>query len=273
VLWDLMKMRPVSNFQRTKGEVLAAIVTDDSHHVVSAETDNTLTSWDTKSGKETGSFVAHNHSFASAAFTADGKLAVSGNSDGTITLWDLAETKELSSVSVRTDQAFAEPVRAVAICNGGGMVVSGTDRNSFAAWNPAANGASLLRVGEPIHEVFVTSVALSKRCDVALSGSMDGSVTLWDLKQGKQLHQFTGPQGEVTAVAFSPDGSMILAGSTDSTLLMWKKASGALIDKIDLSTSSDYPLSLAFAPDGKSFLVGTARGVVLQFELLGFGPR
>src|SRR5262249_55666104 len=59
------------------------------------------------------------------------------------------------------------------------------------------------------------------------SGSMDGTVRLWDLPSGKELGrlgkevpQFAG-RGWVLAVAFSPDGRTLVSGGLDETAHVW----------------------------------------------------
>jgi len=39
------------------------------------------------------------------------------------------------------------------------------------------------------------------------------------------------------------------------------------VDRIDIASSADVPLGLAFSRDGRFLIVGTKRGVVLWFEL------
>ena len=58
-------------------------------------------------------------------------------------------------------------------------------------------------------------VAFSPDGRLALSGSNDNTLRLWDLALGKQLRSFTGNWNSVSSVAFSPDGRFALSGTCD----------------------------------------------------------
>src|SRR5262249_4698069 len=60
------------------------------------------------------------------------------------------------------------------------------------------------------------SVALSPDGHRAVSGSMDGSVHVWDLDTGKELRRLAGHQGSWdTVTGFLPDGHRVLSGGLD----------------------------------------------------------
>jgi WD40 repeat protein len=57
---------------------------------------------------------------------------------------------------------------------------------------------------------------------LAASGSgAQPTVRIWDAASGKEVHRFTGHEGEVTNLAFSPDGRRLASGSMDTTILIW----------------------------------------------------
>ncbi|HEX4589900.1 MAG TPA: hypothetical protein VH120_08235, partial [Gemmataceae bacterium] len=53
------------------------------------------------------------------------------------------------------------------------------------------------------------------------TGAWDGSIVLWDVATGKQVHEFAGHRARVLSLAFSPDGKRLASGSEDTTVLMW----------------------------------------------------
>jgi WD40 repeat protein len=117
------------------------------------------------------------------------------------------------------------------------------------------------------HDVQVTAVAGSNDARRALSGDKSGLVKVWDLQGSSLIKQLRHEPGKaITAVAFSPDGRIAVTASEDGTVGLWDGSSGDLIGCIDLATSTDHPTSLAFA-ERRALLVGTARGVVLRFEI------
>jgi WD40 repeat protein len=67
----------------------------------------------------------------------------------------------------------------------------------------------------------VHSVAFSPDGKTLASGSLDGTVKLWDAQAGQELATLKGHTGEVHSVAFSPDGKTLASASWDNTVKLW----------------------------------------------------
>jgi WD40 repeat protein len=62
-------------------------------------------------------------------------------------------------------------------------------------------------------------IALSPDGGILAAGAR--KIHVWDLKTGKEIHQFDGHRAEVTSLAFSPDMRRLVSASKDSTALVW----------------------------------------------------
>jgi len=71
------------------------------------------------------------------------------------------------------------------------------------------------------HKGHVTSVAISRDGNYAVSGSGDKSIKIWELKTGKVLRTLSGHEGSVYFVAISPDEEFIASCSYDGTIRVW----------------------------------------------------
>ena len=105
------------------------------------------------------------------------------------------------------------------------------------------------------HSSGVNAVAFSPDGKLALSGSDDKTLKLWEIKSGREIRSFTGHSDSVWTVAFSPDGKLALSGSLDKTLKLWEVSSGHEIRSFT-GHSSDVN-AVAFSPDGKLALSGS----------------
>eukprot|EP00960_Hanusia_phi_P016832 495533-Hanusia_phi.AAC.1 len=72
-----------------------------------------------------------------------------------------------------------------------------------------------------VHECEDVSlpICLSMSCDgnKIVTGSVDGTVRVWDVKKGKCLKVFSGHNDRVNSVSMSGDGRRVASGSEDGT--------------------------------------------------------
>jgi RNA polymerase sigma factor (sigma-70 family) len=101
-----------------------------------------------------------------------------------------------------------------------------TDRTAQDS-DPLPAGA-LMRFGSPRlrHGQAIGALAFSKDGKKLASGSLDMTVSLWELPSGKELRRITQVDGYVTCVALSPDGKVIGAGYQAHGFFLWDAATG-----------------------------------------------
>ncbi len=203
----------------------------------------------------------HNlNAITSVEFSPDGKLVASASYFGqAASVWDvstayLLRTTKLHTINI-SDIAFApDNVHLACGCSEGDIRILDVTRDQEArslSENNAALGVAFgpegsflatalkdrtvtireLATGQVIrtlrgHTGLVRSVALRKDGDRAASSGDDGTVRVWDVATGKELHtlRHTAP---VFSVAFSPDGKLIASASDDKTVKLWDADSGA----------------------------------------------
>jgi WD40 repeat protein len=97
------------------------------------------------------------------------------------------------------------------------------------------------------------------------SGSLDGTVRLWDVVGG-EVRVMEGP-GAVTAVAFSPDRKHVTSAGTDGAVWVWSLDGG---ERLVQRGHREAVAAVAWSPDGK--LVASA-GDDLDLRLWEPGKR
>lgn len=115
------------------------------------------------------------------------------------------------------------------------------------------------------HTDSVLSVAFTPDGRLAVSGSADRTLIVWNVETGEIVRQLQGQTDSVSSVAVSPDGALALSGSFDGTLALWDLATGELLRQLMGHTNSVY--SVAFSPDGRFAVSGSADNTLRLWDL------
>ena len=82
------------------------------------------------------------------------------------------------------------------------------------------------------HTAHVFSLDLSPAGNVLVTGSVDETVRLWDVRRGTCMNVLPAHSDPVTSVRFSPDGTVVCSGSYDGLVRLWSVATGACLRTI-----------------------------------------
>ncbi len=129
----------------------------------------------------------------------------------------------------------------------------GTVRKVFAQ----QPGASTAIETVPNVRNAARSLAFSSDGLLALSGSSNGSVDIWDVRSGRLIRTLSGHRNEILAVAFMSDGRQVMSASSDNTVKLWDTATGRLLRSVQLAGQTDSLMAMAISPDGSRILSGT----------------
>lgn len=200
----------------------------------------TIQLWDLATGMRTHDLAAGKDLGCCLAISPDGKTLVSTDKDHLVQ-WDTSTGKE-------TCRWHAHNYCICLSFSPDGKTLASGSSNTVQLWE-AATGKEILPalIG---HQGGVTSLSVSAMGDILATASSDRTIRIWDLKTGKQTHQWEGSAG----VALSPDGKRFASGSLRDV------QTGKVIHKLDPRVSAN----LAFSPDGKGLASG---GHSISFEL------
>jgi WD40 repeat protein len=114
------------------------------------------------------------------------------------------------------------------------------------------------------HTGQVDCMAVSADGKLLLTGGLDATLRLWDVKTGKELQQFKDQPGGVWCVDLSADGKRALSSAgmvekdgqwvfgTDFSIQLWDLEAGKVLRKLEGHTKE--VRSVVFSPDGKQAL-------------------
>ncbi len=87
------------------------------------------------------------------------------------------------------------------------------------------------------HTASVNAVAVTPDEQQAISASADGTLRVWDLKNGQSLRTLQGHTAPVNAVTVTPDGQQAVSASADGTLRVWDLKSGQSLTTLEGHTA------------------------------------
>ena len=274
-IWDNITGEEIANLSGHKDTVLSVAYSPDGTHIVSGSNDGTVRIWDAITGEETAVLSGHEQGVTSVAYSSDGTRIVSGGVDETVRVWDaeMGEERFILSGYVYGVWSVAYSPDGTHIAWGGGVDETAWIRAAETLTEKVVPRAFMVRIwdteksGETVvlrHENFVWSVAYNPDGKSIASGSIDGTVQIWDAITGEEMVKLRGHEEGVMSVAYSSDGTRIASGSVDGTVLIWDAETGE--EMVKLHGHEEGVWSVAYSPDGTNIASGSIDGTVLIWD-------
>jgi len=102
------------------------------------------------------------------------------------------------------------------------------------------------------HAQYITCSDLSDNGELAVTGSGDNSIILWDAINGKQIRTFNVHYKSIRSVNFNPNNSLIISTSKDNSLKVIDVKTGQIKHAITFSKQTIY--NAYFSQDGSKFI-------------------
>jgi WD40 repeat protein len=232
------------------GPIFAMAISADGKALASAGYDGAIRIWDLKIGKELRAIPGRRGNTRSIAFSPDGKLVAAAGAEKSARIWD-AHTGKL----VRELSADLESIASVAFSLDGKTVACGGGfLQHVILLFDLANGnvrRSMTLTGDAREKAWSVVRALAFSTDGKLLAAANGNntVSVCDVKAGKEVLHFDGHEEGVFSVAWAPDGKTLLTAGGDNTLRLWKIPTGERIR--EFHGHEDWVTAAAFSPTGR----------------------
>ena len=298
-LWDVENGQNLATFKGIAPRVFSVAFSPDGKTVASGGSDNWIKLWDVETKQNVATLIGHEDIIFSVTFSPDGRILASGSQDDTVKLWHVETGQNIYTFKHRErvfSVAFSPDGKVVAggaylgiklwnietgeevklkggITTRSGSIAFSPDGATFASASadrfggtPGAVTLWDIETGKDLatlhgHTERVPAVAFSPDGKTLASGLRDGTVKLWNVKTGENIHTY---RGGGYAVAFSPDGKTLAARSWNN-IKLWDVAKRKNISTIPIGRE---PLSmstaLAFSPDSQVLAWGTRDQVKLR---------
>ena len=220
----------------------------------------------------------------SIVFSPNGQLLASGHKFNNIRLWDI-ETGKLELIF--KGHKYPLWTQSVAFAPNGDMLASlsisiqsSDSKAEILLWDAATGEYITTLIGHdkaidnsiPLHS---SSIAFSPNGEILVSGSLDGTVRLWDANTAtsdsffRQLRRtvFGYHKGTIRAhtshvlsVALSPDGRILASGSSNTAIRLWDSHTRKL--QTTLNAHGAAIKCVSFSPDGRTLASADENGTI-----------
>lgn len=224
--------------------------------------------WESPDGDWVEGTLPFHHLVSSGSVSGTGLLAVATGRQGSdqfVHILDVDGTA--TDVREVLRLGYHDPVRSLDFSPDSSRLVVGT-LNGTVRLVDVHRGEELLCIGPTMdsevgHIKRVNAVLYHSSGSSVLSGSRDGSASLWDALTGKELRRFSH-QADLSAVAFAREGGLTLTAGTDGLIKLWDTSRGAQVGMVPSDTLTR---AVAVSPDDKWLVWGSGVGQVSVWSL------
>ena len=164
------------------GRVLAIAIAHDGTVAVTGHKDGAVVLWDLSANRPRHVLRDHRGDVLAVALSPDGRIAYTGADNGGIRIWDTT-----SGLLLGRFFAKESAVTAVAVSPDGLLFSAGFADGTLAVRRATAPFAPVTSTVESSSEGRINALAFTARPDRLLSGSQDGTLSLWDTATGRKL--------------------------------------------------------------------------------------
>ena len=192
------------------------------------------------------------------AYSAATELILTADMDGMISFWDAATGSQIREPLIAHSQA--DDFRGLEFFPDNRHFVTGDAAGNLKVWDSSAAETPLWtrKAHTGIH-AMIRAIAVSPDGKAIASCSMDGTVSIWNAKDGSRMttlvdrHALStngdvAHKGYVTGVAFGPNSQRLVSCGHDRVIKVWDPRSGELIRTLTGHRSNVQ--GVAFSPDG-----------------------
>lgn len=255
-IWDVAKGALQQSVSFPTGPIGRIFFSPDGSRLFATTNNGELYCWDIRHRLLLNFSERHTNEVMSFSFSPDGKSLATGSVDRIIKVWDIPTLKRQ-----RTIVGHGGWVTSLSFSSDGLHLLSGDADGLIKMWDMSTKEPPVWPDQKP-KSISATAFTSANEL-IAIGGSDDEHMVLWDLSNGKTIWDF-GRLFEISSAAFSKDCALV-AVAADAKIRIYSLATGTLVST--LAVSGLYVYGLDFSPDSTRLISGDKDGNVFVSDV------
>lgn len=181
-------------------------------------------------------FNFHSKAILALTFSPDGRYLVSGSRDNSICITDITSGEVYNQIT-----NVSGNIRDVVWGVNNKIIVATNNVLKGIRYFNIKNGSEtqVLELGN------LETLTANAENNILVSGSLDKTIYLWDLKTGQKRGELIGHKKYASFVALSKNGKILLSGSDDKTAKLWDIDNNECIATLEGHTDKIYSVAIS----------------------------
>lgn len=231
----------------------------DGEYCLTCSSDKTLQLWNPFKKILLKRYIGHGQEVLDADSASDCSKLTSCSADRTVVYWDVESGKVMRKyrghLSKVNTVRFNQPDSS--------LIFSSSYDCTIRCWDSRSRSMEPIQVLDDAKD-SISSLTVSDH--EILTGSVDGYVRVYDIRQGKLQEDCIGES--ITSVTFSSDGQCILASSLDNTIRLIDKETGCVLNKFVGHLNKDYKVECCISRCDSYIISGSEDGKLYIWDLV-----
>jgi eukaryotic-like serine/threonine-protein kinase len=218
-----------------------------------------LQMWSLETDQMASKFWSGEQQIVSLEFTADGRHLFAGEMEGKIRQFEVSSGKKLKTLGSRSWGLFPDRVRDICALHARDRIAVASDTSNVRIFDTNVGKVSRLI---DWHQSGLFSKLGRKSLSLAASksgllaaGGADGSLTIYEKADFKQLFHSQIGSGDILSLYFSPDGEFLAAADSRGTVFVLKAPTFKVIHELKHPAS---PRTVCFSHDLRVIATGAS---------------
>ena len=266
-IWDLQtkELRPILRYNAT---VSTIAFSPNSRWIAGGSRDGTIRVWDAGTGERIYEFTEDTAPIWKLEFSPDSKLLLSLSLDGTGRLRDLVPPRQEFATFRQNGDAIYAASFSPNTDEDNYTIITGSEDKRVRFWPIDVNRHDTFSPdGHPLvgHNDTVWALAFSKDGKNLASGSLDGTVRLWDVDLRHERLPIKGHTGGIKALAYTEDNRIRACGTgLDGILRFWDAGTGGQLSLV--LEHAGLTEAVTFSSDGGTLASGGSETGAIDIE-------